>query len=101
MLLILCHPQHRIKLFLRKNIIQVISYYMFIWSGHLEKAPSQRSQLLDSCPKKIFVAFLNVSCGCSGSRLGTSASHQCGLGSIPSWGSDPGAVSEKGLSSPV
>ena len=30
-----------------------------------------------------------------------SASHQCGLGSNPGWGSDPGAVSEKGLSSPV
>ena len=30
-----------------------------------------------------------------------SASHQCGLGSIPGWGSDPGAVSKKGLSSPV
>ena len=30
-----------------------------------------------------------------------SASLQCGPGSIPSWGSDPGAVSEKGLSSPV
>ena len=30
-----------------------------------------------------------------------SASHQCGPGSIPGWGSDPGAVSEKGLSSPV
>ena len=32
---------------------------------------------------------------------GTSASHQCGLGSIPGWGSDPGAVSEKGISPPV
>ena len=31
----------------------------------------------------------------------TSVSHQCGLGSIPGWGSDPSAVSEKGLSSPV
>ena len=30
-----------------------------------------------------------------------SASLQCGPGSISSWGSDPGAVSEKGLSSPV
>ena len=26
-----------------------------------------------------------------------SASHKCGPGSIPSWGSDPGAVSEKAL----
>ena len=30
-----------------------------------------------------------------------SASHQCGPGLIPSWGSDPGAVSQKGLSSPT
>ena len=30
-----------------------------------------------------------------------SASHQCSQGSIPGWGSDPGAVSEKGLSSLV
>ena len=30
-----------------------------------------------------------------------SASHQCGPGSIPGWGSDPGALSEKGLTSPV
>ena len=30
-----------------------------------------------------------------------SASHQCGPGSIPGWGSDPGAVSEKALSSLV
>ena len=30
-----------------------------------------------------------------------SASHQCGPGSIPGWGSDPGAVSEKGLTSLV
>ena len=30
-----------------------------------------------------------------------SVSHQCGPGSIPGWGSDPGAVSEKGLSSLV
>ena len=30
-----------------------------------------------------------------------SAPHQCGLGLIPGWGSDPGAVSEKGLSSLV
>ena len=30
-----------------------------------------------------------------------SASHQCGLGLIPGWGSDPSTVSEKGLSSPV
>ena len=30
-----------------------------------------------------------------------SASHQCGPDSIPGWGSDPGAISEKGLSSPV
>ena len=29
------------------------------------------------------------------------ASHQCSPGSIPGWGSDPGAVSEKGLLSPV
>ena len=29
----------------------------------------------------------------------TSASHQCGPGSIPGLGSDPGAVTEKGLSS--
>ena len=35
-------------------------------------------------------------------RIGSaSASHKCGPGSIPSWGSDLGAVSEKGLSSPV
>ena len=32
---------------------------------------------------------------------GASASHQCGLGSIPGWGSDPDGVSEKGLTSPV
>ena len=39
---------------------------------------------------------------CSGGRVvSTSVSHQCGPGSIPGWGSDPGAVSEKGLSSPV
>ena len=36
-----------------------------------------------------------------GQVVSTSASHQCGLGSIPDWGSDPGAVSEKGLSSPI
>ena len=30
-----------------------------------------------------------------------SASHQCSLGSIPGWVSDPSAVIEKGLSSPV
>ena len=30
-----------------------------------------------------------------------SASHQCGSGSIPGWGSGPGTVSEKGLSSLV
>ena len=30
-----------------------------------------------------------------------SVSHKCSPGSIPSWGSDPDAVSEKGLSSPV
>ena len=30
-----------------------------------------------------------------------SASHQCGPGSIPCWGSGSGAVSEKGLSSLV
>ena len=29
----------------------------------------------------------------------TNVSHQCGPGSIPSWGSDAGAVTEKGLSS--
>ena len=27
----------------------------------------------------------------------TSASHQCGPGSIPGWGSDPGAVSERSI----
>ena len=26
-----------------------------------------------------------------------SASHQCGPGSIPGWGSDPSAISEKGF----
>ena len=31
----------------------------------------------------------------------TSASHQCGPGLIPGWGSDPCAVSEKGPSSLV
>ena len=36
--------------------------------------------------------------GCSGGRVvSTSVSHQCGPGSIPGWGSDPGAVSEKGF----
>ena len=46
--------------------------------------------------------YLLMFVGCSGGRVvSTSASHQCGPGSIPGWGSDPGAVSEKGLSSPV
>ena len=36
--------------------------------------------------------------GCSDGRVvSTLASHQCGPGSIPGWGSDPGAVSEKAL----
>ena len=35
---------------------------------------------------------------CSGGRVvSASASHQCGSGSIPGWGSDLGAVSEKGF----
>ena len=39
-----------------------------------------------------------VHSGCSGGRVvSMSASHQCGPGSIPGWGSDPGAVSEKGF----
>ena len=45
---------------------------------------------------------LHILVGCSsGGVVSTLASDQCGLGSIPGWGSDPGAVSEKGLSSPV
>ena len=41
------------------------------------------------------INLLNV---CSGGRVvGTSVSHQCGLGLIPGWGSDSGAISEKGF----
>ena len=44
------------------------------------------------------LSFCPILSGCSGGRVvSTSASHQCGPGSIPSWGSDPSAVSEKGF----
>ena len=33
----------------------------------------------------------------SGVQVNVSASHQCGPGSIPSWGSDPSAIREKGF----
>ena len=50
-------------------------------------------------PAFLLIGSLNKgSKRCSGGRVvSASASHQCGSGSIPGWGSDPGAVSEKGF----
>ena len=53
-----------------------------------------------SPPPTVFLNITNLRLF-SWSIGSASASHQCGLGLIPGWRSDPSAVREKGLSSPV
>ena len=45
------------------------------------------------CALHVLVQDVNL----GGRVVSMSASHQCGPGSIPGWGSDPDAVSEKGF----
>ena len=48
-------------------------------------------------PKSASALLTDKVRGCSGGQVvSTLASYQCSLGSIPSWGSDPGAISFKG-----
>ena len=57
----------------------------------------KKTELLDVILKHRRTS-INVYCGCSGAWVvSTLASCQCGLSSIPGWGSDPSVISEKGF----
>ena len=75
-------------------MVQYITAGVVIKVCRAPKVQAQKSSLREWMISCVYTSLILE--GCSGGQVvSTSASHQCDPGSIPGWGSDPGAVSEK------